>query len=55
MNSQTPGGVTPIHRAAYCGHEEIVRELLDRGADVKLVDSDGRTALHKVNYQEGFI
>lgn len=48
-NSQTPGGVTPLHRAAYCGHVEVVRVLLQHAADVELVDSDGRTALHKVN------
>ena len=47
-NSQTPGGVTPLHRAAYCGREGVVKVLLERGADVRLVDSDGKTALHKV-------
>ena len=48
MNSQTPGGVTPLHRAAYCGHEGVVKELIKNHADVRIVDSDGRTALHKV-------
>ena len=49
MNSQTPGGVTPLHRAAYCGHVGVVTVLLEKGADVKLADSDGMTALHKVS------
>ena len=47
-NSQTPGGVAPLHRAAYCGNEMVVKVLLGGGAKVSLVDSDGRTPLHKV-------
>ena len=52
VNIQTPGGVTPLHRAAYCGHEGVVKTLLGGGAKVALVDSDGRTSLHKVRKQK---
>lgn len=47
-NAQTPGGVTPLHRAAYAGHSEVVRLLLEYHANVLLCDDDGSTALHKV-------
>ena len=55
VNSQTPGGATPLHRAAYCGHEGVVKELMAGGADLLLVDSDGQTALHKVRYGQVFM
>ena len=38
----------PLHFASYNQHLELVRELLDNGADVNAEDSEGRTALHKV-------
>ena len=47
-NSQTPGGVSPLHRAAYCGRTSVVNLLIERDADVTLMDSDGHTPLHKV-------
>ena len=34
-----------LHRAAYRGHEEITRVLLENGASVELKDMRGRTAL----------
>ena len=37
---------TPLHLASECGHIEIVRELLRRGADVTAEDWDHRTPLH---------
>lgn len=51
VNSQTPGGVTPLHRAAYTGQVGVVKCLLKHQADVNLPDSDGCTALHKAAEQ----
>ncbi|HEY0138859.1 MAG TPA: ankyrin repeat domain-containing protein, partial [Nannocystis sp.] len=40
------GGIpTPLIAAAFCGHTEVVRLLLARGADVDAVNSQGRNAL----------
>ena len=40
------GGIpTPLIAAAFCGHIEVVRLLLARGADVEAVNSQGRSAL----------
>lgn len=47
VNSQTPGGATGLHRAAYCGHSGVVKLLLASGADASVTDSDGKTPLHK--------
>ena len=47
--STCTGGATPLHRAAYSGHTDIAQLLINSGADVRLVDSDGKTALHKVD------
>lgn len=37
---------TVLHVASHYGHEDIVDDLLKRGADVNQVDIDGWTALH---------
>ncbi|MGM0674781.1 MAG: ankyrin repeat domain-containing protein [Spirochaetota bacterium] len=37
---------TPLHWAAYNGHADIVRSLIDNGADVEATDILGRTPLH---------
>ncbi|SPQ23414.1 49c22cb9-5628-4943-804e-7c10fbec3dec [Thermothielavioides terrestris] len=36
---------TPLHKAATIGNAEAVRFLLDRGADPRIPNSKGRTAL----------
>ena len=49
VNAQTRSGdVTPLHRAAYCGCDDVIDVLLKNGSDVMLQDDDGQTALHKV-------
>ena len=41
------GQATSLHRAAYAGHMEAVKVLLQHGANVEAQDSDGQTCLHK--------
>ena len=51
VNAATRSGhVTPLQRAAYCGHSDVVSLLLRSGAEVQAQDSDKKTALHKVGY-----
>ena len=40
------GGYRPLHCAAECGHPEIVRRLIQRGADVNTRNAWGGTPLH---------
>ena len=40
------GGYRPLHCAAECGHPEIVRRLIQRGADVNARNAWGFTPLH---------
>ena len=39
-------GLTPLHRAAVKGDVELVKSLLEKGAEVDSRDDAGRTALH---------
>lgn len=39
-------GLTALHLASKEGHTDVVRELIKRGASVKMVTKKGNTALH---------
>jgi hypothetical protein len=45
------GSWTALIRASVNGHEAVARLLLERGADVTLRDSDGRTALYWARFR----
>ncbi|CUA72433.1 hypothetical protein RSOLAG22IIIB_01102 [Rhizoctonia solani] len=45
VNSRDEFEYTPLHLATDRGHLEVVRLLLDRGADASLKDQDGDTSL----------
>ena len=45
VNDGNAVGHTPLHAAAYRGNDELVRLLLEHGADVSKVGEDGRTPL----------
>lgn len=38
---------TPLHRACFIGHKEIVKLLLENKANAWEVDCDGKTPMHK--------
>ncbi len=40
-------GFTPLHAAAAYGRASVVRQLLDKGADINARDKEGQTALMK--------
>ncbi|XP_004427492.1 PREDICTED: ankyrin repeat domain-containing protein 49 [Ceratotherium simum simum] len=46
VNTRDEDEYTPLHRAAYGGHLDVVRELVAQGADVHAVTVDGWTPLH---------
>ena len=46
LNARGPWGWTPLQRAIYFNHSNIVIFLISKGADVNLVTLDGETALH---------
>ena len=48
VNSYAYDGWTPLHLAAFFGHEEAARLLLDAGADVQAISRNGlaNTPLH---------
>ena len=38
-NAENEEGFTPLHFAAYCGHVELVRLLVEAGADIEYTRS----------------
>ena len=46
LNVLGPHGITPLHRACTGGSLEIVKLLIESGADVSLLTKDGHTALN---------
>jgi uncharacterized protein len=46
--SRAEYGETPLHRAAFYRHKDVVEVLLANGADVNAKDSGGLTPLHEV-------
>nr|XP_058964207.1 E3 ubiquitin-protein ligase MIB2-like isoform X3 [Pocillopora verrucosa] len=46
------GGHTALHVACHQGHCEIIRELVERGANMDILDNQGYTAMHHSTYQD---
>ena len=36
VNAVTGGGATPLHRASYQGHSQVVTLLMEAGADPRI-------------------
>ncbi|XP_074656432.1 oxysterol-binding protein-related protein 1-like isoform X2 [Tubulanus polymorphus] len=48
--SKSNYGWSPLHLAAYFGHYQVAKLLLENGADVNDVNTNGDTALHKAAF-----
>ena len=46
LNVKTKNGETPIHLACFAGNEEIVKILIQKGADISKLNSKGESCLH---------
>lgn len=46
INSRNKLGKTPLHQSLTGGNDEIIKLLIERGADVKARDNTGLTPLH---------
>ena len=47
VNTTNSAGLTPLLLALNGDHSELVKELLERGADANMRDRSGYTALHR--------
>lgn len=50
MLDQMEGGHSALHVACHEGHCDVIRELIDRGADRDKQDTQGYTAIHHSTY-----
>jgi len=53
-NDADPEGVTPLHRAAQYGHDDVIKILKDFDADPNVSDRDKMTPLHRA-VEGGFV
>ena len=51
INQRGPGGQTPLMNAVLGGHTEVVKALLELGADHKIPEKDGYTPMHGAGFQ----
>jgi hypothetical protein len=52
VNHRSPDGTTPLHRAAQHAPPEVVRLLLDRGAELRSFNDRGESALYRVVFAD---
>ena len=52
VNAQDAEGFTPLHMATIHGNLKIVKKLVDLGADVNIVTTDGKTAAELAQLNE---
>lgn len=46
MQKPCTSGRTPLMSAAEYGHAKVVKLLIQAGADLRMITTEGRTALH---------
>ena len=49
VNARDHNGYTPLHHAAARGDNELIRYLVSKGADVKVVSRSGQTTVDMAN------
>ncbi len=54
MRQTDRGGRTPLHVAAYLGRADMVKVLLERGADQNVTDNSGLTPV-QIAVSEGYV